>query len=166
MHTNTGTRVNGYKLFFVRTVWLILFCLILLVFLLGIPNTFKIALTLHPETVAGLEQLGLPPSFPAIYIIALDTFMILVFAGFAALIVWRRPDDWMIMFVSLMLLSTAMLYTAPAFEAKAPLLLLALLAAFAEICQVATVFLFPDGRFVPRWMWVLLLPLFVWRPVI
>jgi hypothetical protein len=166
MQTNTGTRVNGYKLFFVRTVWLTLYCLILLVFLLGIPNTFKVALTLHPETVAGLQQLGLQASFPAIYIIALDTIMILVFACFAALIVWRRPGDWMIMFVSLTLLSTAMLYTAPAFEAQVPLLLLALLASFAEICQVALVYLFPDGHFVPRWMWVLLLPLFVWRPLI
>jgi hypothetical protein len=166
MQTNTGTRVNGYKLFLVRTVWLTLFCLILLVLLLGIPDTFKVALTLHPETVVGLRQLGLQASFPAIYIIALDTIMILVFACFAALIVWRKPDDWMIMFVSLLLLSTAMLYTAPAFEAKVPLLLLALLASFAEICQVAFVYLFPNGRFVPRWMWVLLLPLFVWRPLI
>jgi hypothetical protein len=158
--------MHGYKLFFARTVWLALFCLILLVFLLGIPGTFKVAFSLHPETVAGLKQLGLQSSFPAIYIITLDTITLLVFACFAALIVWRRSDDWMVMFVSLMLLSTAMLYTAPAFEAKVPLLLLALLASFAEICQVAIVYLFPDGRFVPRWMWVVLLPLCVWRPLI
>jgi hypothetical protein len=59
-----------------------------------------------------------------------------------------------------------MLYTAPAFEAKVPMLILALLAALAEICQVAFVYLFPDGRCVPRWLWVLLMPLFVWRPVV
>lgn len=166
LQANTGTRVHGYVLFFARLVWLALFCLILLVFLLGISNTFKVASTLHPETIAGLNQLGLQASFPAIYIITLDTIMLLVFACFAALIVWRRSDDWMIMFVSLTLLSTAMLYTAPAFEAKVPLVLLALLASFAEICQVSLVYLFPDGRFVPKWMWVLLLPLFVWRPLI
>ncbi len=105
--------------------------------MLGIPNSFKVALSLHPETVAGLKQLGLQASFPAIYIITLDTVTILVFASFAALIVWRRSYDWMIMFVSLTLLSTAILYTAPAFEAKVPLLMLALMTSFAEICQVA-----------------------------
>ena len=166
LHANTGTRLLGYALFFVRAVWLVLFCLILLVFLLGIPNTFKLALSLHPQTIAGLKQIGLQASFPAIYIVSLDTIMMLVFACFAALIVWRRSDDWMIMFVSLTLLSTAMLYTAPAFETKVPLVLLALLASFAEICQVSIVYFFPDGRFVPRWLWILLLPLFVWRPFI
>ena len=165
-HANTGTRILGYALFFARAVWLVLFCLILLVFLFGMPNTFKLALSLHPQTIAGLKQIGLQASFPAIYIVSLDTIIILVFACFAALIVWRRSDDWMIMFVSLTLLSTAMLYTAPAFEAKVPLVLLALLASFAEICQVSIVYLFPDGRFVPRWLWILLLPLFVWRPFI
>ncbi|HYX51111.1 MAG TPA: hypothetical protein VE843_15295, partial [Ktedonobacteraceae bacterium] len=66
LQANTGTRVHGYVLFFARLVWLALFCLILLVFLLGISNTFKVASTLHPETIAGLNQLGLQASFPAI----------------------------------------------------------------------------------------------------
>jgi len=100
------------------------------------------------------------------YTITLDTVTILVFACFAALLVWRRLDNWMVMFVSLTLLSTAILYTAPAFEAKVPMLILALLAAFAEICQVAFVYLFPNGRFAPGWLWILLVPLFVWRPMI
>ncbi len=160
------TRLHGYMLVLARAVWLTLFSLILIVFSMGIPAAFKIALSLRPETVADLDKLGLPASSYAIYIITLDTVTMLVFACIAVLIVWRRSDDWMVMFVSLMLLLTAMLYTAPAFEAKIPLLILALLAALAEICQVAFVYLFPDGRFVPRWMWLLLLPLFVWRPAI
>ncbi len=166
LHSITDTRLCGYKLVLARSVWLALFCLIFIVYFLGFPEAFKLALSLRPETVVGLEHLGLPASFPGIYTITIDTVTILVFACFAALIVWRRSDDWMVMFVSLTLLSTAMLYTAPAFEAKVPMLILALLAAFAEICQVAFVYLFPDGRFVPRWLWILLIPLFVWRPVI
>jgi hypothetical protein len=166
LHGNNGTRLYGYKLVIARTVWLTLFSLILIVFFLGVPESFKIALSVRPETVAGLTQLGLPVSFPGIYTITLDTVMILVFACIAALIVWNRSDDWMVLFVSLTLLSTAMLFTAPAFEAKVPMFILALLASFAEICQVTFVYLFPDGRFVPRWMWVLLIPLFVSRPAI
>ncbi len=166
LYRTTDTRLSGYKLALARAVWLALFCLIFIAYFLGFPEAFKLALSLRPETVIGLERLGLPASFPGIYTITLDTVTILIFACFAALIVWRRSDDWMVMFVSLTLLSTAMLFTAPAFEAKVPMLILALLAAFAEICQVAFVYLFPDGRFVPRWLWILLIPLFVWRPVI
>jgi len=165
LYCNNDTRLSGYKLTLARAVWLVLFSLIFIVYFMGFPEAFKLALLLRPETVAGLERFGIPASFPAVYTISLDTVTILVFACFAALIVWRRSDDWMVMFVSLTLLSSAMLFTAPAFEAKVPMLLLALLAAFAEICQVAFVYLFPDGRCVPRWIWVLLIPLFVWRPV-
>jgi hypothetical protein len=134
LHSITDTRLCGNKLVLARSVWLTLFCLIFIVYFRGFPEAFKLALSLRPETVVGLERVGLPASFPGIYTITLDTVIILVFACFAALIVWRRSDDWMVMFVSLTLLSTAMLYTAPAFEAKVPMLILALLAAFAEIC--------------------------------
>ncbi len=69
LHRTTDTRLCGYKLVLARAVWLTLVCLILIVFILGIPEAFKLALSLRPETVAGLEHLGLPASFPAIYTI-------------------------------------------------------------------------------------------------
>ena len=166
LHSMTATHLSGYQLVVARAVWLTLFCLIFVIYFLGFPEAFKLALSLRPETVIGLERIGLPASFPGMYTMTLDTVTLLVFACFAALLVWRRSNDWMVMFVSLTLLSTAMLYTAPAFEAKVPMLILALLAAFAEMCRVAFVYLFPDDRFVPRWLWILLIPLFVWRPVI
>jgi hypothetical protein len=136
------------------------------VFIMGLPETIRQAQALRPETVAGLAELGLSPSFNAIYICTLDSLTLLGFVVFAALIFWRRPDDWMIMFVGLTLLLTGMLYTAPPFEAGVPILILALLAGLAEISQIAFVFLFPDGRFFPWWSWLLLLPLLVWRPMI
>ena len=126
LHSMTDTCLCGYKLVLARAVWLALFCLIFVVYFLGFPEAFKLALSLRPETVIGLERVGLPASFPGMYTITLDTVTILVFACFAALLVWRRSDDWMVMLVSLTLLSTAMLYTAPAFETKVPMLILAL----------------------------------------
>jgi hypothetical protein len=160
----TETLLHGYRLVLARAVWITLVLLILVVFFMGIPQAFKIALSLHAETRAGLEQLGLSANFYAAHIVAVDTITLLAVALFAVLIFCRRPNDWMIMFVGLTLLLTAMLYTAPAFEAKVPLLLIAFLAALAEISQAAFVYLFPDGQFVPRWTWLILLPLFLWRP--
>lgn len=98
LYCNNDTRLSGYKLTLARAVWLALFSLIFIVYFMGFPEAFKLALLLRPETVAGLERFGIPVSFPAVYTISLDTVTILVFACFAALIVWRRSDDWMVMF--------------------------------------------------------------------
>ncbi len=163
---SADTRLYGYQLILARCVWIVLVFSVLLVFALGIPETFKIALVLRPETRMGLEQFGLSAYFYALYIVVLDTITMIVFALFAVLTLWRRSNDWMVMFVGIMLLLTCMLYTAPAFETQVPLAILACLVALAEISQVMFVFLFPDGRFVPRWSWFLLFPLLVWRPAI
>src|SRR5262245_50654874 len=160
------TRLHGRTLTLARTIWYTTVILVLAVFALGLPETVRQAMALQPETLAGLRQLGLSASLNAIYICVLDTLTLLGFAAFAILIFWRRSDDWMVMFAGLTLLLTGMLYTAPPFEARVPLLLLALLAGCAEISQVAFVYLFPDGRFFPWWSWLLLLPLLVWRPAI
>lgn len=158
------TTLHGYRLFLARSLWVLLVLATVVVFCLGIPQTFKMALFLHPESVAGLEHIGLSAHFYATYIVVIDTMMFASCVLFAVLIFSRRPSDWMVMFVGLTLLLTALLYTAPAFEAPVPLPVIGLLAALAEICQVAFVYLFPDGRFVPRRIWLALLPLFVWRP--
>jgi hypothetical protein len=164
--SSIDTHLHGRALALARATWYTLVLLVLVVFVMGLPETFGLALALRPETVAGLAQLGLAPSFNAIYICVLDSLTLLGFLAFAVLIFLRRPDDWMVMFVGLTLLLTGMLYTAPPFEAGVPILLLALLAGLAEISQVAFVYLFPDGRFFPWWSWLLLLPLLVWRPAI
>jgi len=161
----TQTHLHGYWLVLARAVWTTLVLLILVVFFMGIPQAFKMALSLHAATRADLEQLGLSANFYATYIVVIDTVTLLGVALFSVLIFCRRPNDWMIMFVGLTLLLTALLYTAPAFEARVPLLLIAFLAALGEISQVAFIYLFPDGQFLPRQIWILLPALFIWRSV-
>jgi hypothetical protein len=157
------TRLQKHWLLLARGVWIALVLFMLVVFCMGIPWSHKLALSLRPETRAGLLHLGFSADVPALYLIILDTMTVLAFALFAVLIFWRRSDDWMVLFVGVMLLFAALLYTSPAFEAHIPLGLLALVAALAEISQVAFVYLFPDGRSVPGWTWILLPPLFIWR---
>jgi hypothetical protein len=64
---------------------------------------------------------------------------------------------------ALTLLLTAALYTAPVYESPLPIWVKALLSAGAEVAQVAFIFSFPNGRFVPRWIVWGLIPLAVWR---
>jgi hypothetical protein len=77
---------------------------------------------------------------------------------------WRRSDDWAVLFIALMLLLTGLLYTDPPWNAPLPLWIPASLFGLAEIGQVGFFFLFPDGRFIPRWSAWLPLPMIVWRP--
>lgn len=147
--SGSDTHLHGRALTLARATWATLVLLVLGVFVMGLPETVRQAQALKPETIAGLAQLGLSPSFNAIYMCVLDALTLLGFVAFAVLIFWRRSDDWMVMLVGLTLLLTGMLYTAPPFEAAVPLLLLALLAGLAEVSQIAFVLLFPDGRFFP-----------------
>jgi len=156
---------KGRLLQFVRLGWLAIAGLVFGLFIIGAPHAYTIARTLRPETIAGLEALGLAANFPAIWLLLIDTLTMLGFGTMALLIFRRQSENPMALFVSLMLLLTGLLYTAPAFEAGMPILFMALLTGLTEFCQVSFVFLFPNGRFVPRWAWVLLTPLLVWRPL-
>jgi hypothetical protein len=125
------TALHGRPLLLARLLWATLALLILGLFIAGVPGSVARALMLQPDTRAGLESLGLGATFPAIYINALDTIMMAGFAGIGILIAWRRSNDWMALFVSIMLMLTALLYTAPLYETGAPLLLIAALCGLA-----------------------------------
>lgn len=157
------TRLIGHWLVVARVLWSTTIIAVLAVFAAGLPRTYAVASSLRPETQTALAHLGIAPTINALTIVSLDSVMMLGFTAFALFIFLRRSDDWMVMFVSVMLVLTCMLYTAPAFEAPVPDFVIALLAAAAEVGQVAFVFLFPDGRVVPRWAWMILLPLPLWR---
>lgn len=165
-HPNHSTRLAGYKLLLARAVWLALFAAFGGLFALGMPVAFQHALVLGDTTRLELVARGLPASFPAYYLLALDTVTILAFAAIALFMVLRQPDDWMVMLSSLTLIGTAMLYTVPGNDAPVPFWIPALAIAIGEILQVSFVYLFPIGQFIPRWLGWLILPMFVWRPAI
>ena len=129
----------------------------------GIPASYGIASTIDIGTAGRLTSLGLPPNFPATYLIILDTATLAIF-GFVSLFIFkRRSDEPIAMVASSMLIFTAMLYTAPGYEARAPMFMVAAGAALGQTLQVAFLLMFPDGRFWPRWSWILLAPLLLWR---
>ena len=156
-------RIAGSRLAVARAAWFTLFALSVIYFISGAPTAYRIASTLGPETVARLQTLGLAANFSAIYILALDSMTFLLFAGVALLIFKERSDGRMALITSTMLVLTAMLYTAPGYEARAPLWVVAAGAALAEVSHLLFLLTFPSGRFFPRWSRWMLLPLLVWR---
>jgi Protein kinase domain len=160
---NVNTRLHSRTLTIARAAWIGLVLITLAVFFVGLPLSYHKALNVSPSTVAALARLGLPASFAAVFLTALDTASILGFTLIAVLLFWRRSDDWMVMFVGLLLILTGFVYTDPGYNLNVPYWIVGVLVALGETCQAVFFYVFPDGRFVPRWVRWLVLPLIVWR---
>ncbi len=124
-------------------------------------STFDVPRGWSTETLrAALAQLGLSAGFYHLYRIVLDLVFVLCFFLVAAMLLWHKSNEWMALFVALFLIT---------FGAVWPVNIDALAALypawswlFAMMDQLSFTFLltffllFPDGRFVPRWMsWLL-----------
>lgn len=113
-------------------------------------------------TVASLQSLGLSLGDYAAFQITLTLLWALLSLSIAALIVWRKSDDWMALLVMLLLvlwptamvIGTFSLGTYVALQgSQFPNPLLNLLVRFGFFLVFS---LFPNGRFVSRWTLVLL----------
>jgi hypothetical protein len=124
---------------------------------------------LTPEGARELGELGLSRGFYAAHDVIVSTVVTLVCFAVAAVIFFRRSDDGMALFTSFVLLlfggagaagtMQELARAYPAFWFPVNLLDYA-----SQICFGIFFYVFPDGRFVPRWtrvLAVLSLPLFV-----
>jgi hypothetical protein len=121
----------------------------------------KSATGVDPTTVrASLEEAGLSVGFYAAYGVITETVFAAVCIGVGALILWRRSGDPMALLVALTLvLLVDNSASIGELAATHPLLELAndALSFLGAACLFLVFFLFPDGRFVPRWTrWLLL----------
>jgi len=130
--------------------------------LVACPTTPCLSDQLRPAEPGALQDLGLSPSFYAAYGIALEVALATTYSAIAGLIFWRRSADRMALFVALALLTFgtatfpgsmyALAAAKPAWWPPVAVLNFLGSASFGLF-----LFLFPDGRFVPRWTrWVAL----------
>jgi hypothetical protein len=180
-----------------RGAWIVCALLLLANFVASIPAYYQIMRTvctlpnqvpctlpgrsttsgqLTPDNVQALTQLHLSVATYAAYYVTVTAVLSLLFWGVGLLIFWRKSDEWMGLFVSLLLVLFGSVGIVDNFlGAWAPTqspLLLQLLLNFIEAAQwsLLGVFLltFPTGRFVPRWSLLFILPWILsnmWNPV-
>ncbi len=112
---------------------------------------------LTPKGMRELEELGLSPAFYAAYQgVGLETAFTLVCFAVAAVIFWRRSEERMALFTSFVLLIFGgagaagtmrdLAEAQPVFWFPVTLLDYA-----SQVCFGIFFFVFPDGRFRPRW---------------
>jgi len=155
--------LSGWRLNLARLFWIVAAFLNAVAFLAGLPRTWAIASDLSERSIAVLHGMGLPPYFPALYLLLLDSITFVIFFVVAVIIFRRKNTERLAIVTSLMLIFTGMLYTAPGYETHVPVWLISAGAAFAETFQIAFLLLFPTGRYYPAWSWMALPALFFWR---
>src|SRR5215217_5473801 len=165
--------LSGRLLVVARVAWIVIALAAVSLFFAAVPAEFAQLRVpcptaacptgqLPPTGLRALEDLGLSLDSFAAYSVAMDIVFAAVYGAVAALIYWRKSEDRMGLFVSLALLTFG--------TATFPVTMATLAArhttwevpvAFFHFLGSASfglfLYLFPDGRFVPRWTrWVAL----------
>ena len=128
----------------------------------------RYALLLRPaaDLRAEMASLGISPAFHATWNISLEAVVAASYFGMAALIAWRKSRDSAALTIALALagfgaglpgtiyaiLSDEPIWTQP----------YGFLQAFGWLLLLIFAFVFPNGRFVPRWTLLLVVPWMVW----
>jgi hypothetical protein len=163
--------LRGRWLLLARAAWMAVAVAALGAFVAAVPARY--AQLAHPTEAVrtALAELGLSASTYAFYNVALDTLFVSVFAMIGIVIFWRRSDDAIALLVATMLVvwgarNELFVGTPSAIEGT----LGSTLTFVGYVAWMLFFYLFPSGRFVPRWTrwlalcWVVFLGLWNFTP--
>ncbi len=159
-------QMRGRWLFVGRAFWLLLFGLCVWTLVSSLPQSYELlsnvcaadlceSYQLTHDKVENLARWGLPVSFYTWYTLILIVLFAAVYWAIALLIFWRRSDDRMALYTSitLLLFSTFLPELTAHTEGDRSLwswvMVLATLAAWVAFANL--LYIFPDGRYLPRW---------------
>jgi len=175
-----SARISRRWLTLARGAWVVCALLLLANFVASIPTYYQLMRTvctlpnqaqctntfgqLTPDNVAALTHLHLSLTGYAAYIVTLNVLFSLLPWGLGLLIFWRKSDERMGLFVSLLCVLSAgtgsvnTLLGVWTGTQPPPLLstLFNLISGVEWIGLGAFLLTFPTGRFVPRWSWLVL----------
>ena len=158
-------RVGGRWLVFARAVWISVTAASLGLFAISVPAGFGILKRvcvdgpcgpeqLRPEGAENVRDLGASLDAYAAYQTAGVVVVALVFCAIAAVVFWRRSDDAVALYTSLTLVLCGVFLPDWVGALTVPPSLWPLVDLLNTLvyCSLFVLFyVFPDGRFVPRW---------------
>jgi len=177
--TNSGEiPLRGLWLRLLQVLWgLLVFCDLFVLFV-SLPAFYRglhaICVTLSPscqddqltpQAASVLQHAGFSIHTYALYVFSWDMLVTLAFLLVGTVIIWRRANTWMGLFVSFLLVSIgSFVLHATALDGVPVDNAFVLLATIVEGPLTILAYLglgfffftFPDGRFIPRWSWALI----------
>jgi hypothetical protein len=175
----TGAHLRGRGLLAARGAWVAMTALVLVLFVIGLPGAYAFSNTLchaavcrqfqiTPAAVRQLQALHLSLAFFAWYAVGLKCLAFVVFVGVAAVVFWRAFTDRTALVAAFTFVTFAVNLTQLEWALPAFWLLPAKVLDFAGgTVIIAMLFVFPNGRFVPRWTrWVFLYGLVCYADIV
>ena len=166
-HDGEERRLHGRSLVVARSAWIGVALLSALYFAASLPYVFERfqqpcaasrcpAGALSPAYLRELERMELSPAFFAGWLVMLGTLFALVSFVVGGLIFWRRSDDRVALLVALALVTFGGIFFSGPHDVLAARSTLwrgavGLVRFLGNTGLLLSFFLFPDGRFVPRW---------------
>jgi signal transduction histidine kinase len=165
-----SVQIAGRWLLAARILWMSLAVMTVTLLLVAIPLRYEqyteicsskpCDFQLSADEADAIQDIGISRSGFALYAIALEVTTSLTFVGVGLFIFWRQSQEWIALLVSLWLITFG---TADVLLAlKDHHLLLKYITDYLDVIGWVILlplflFLFPDGRFVPRWTrWILI----------
>ena len=152
----------------VRVAWLVTASVALALHALALPSLVR---HISPDRAAALAAAGLTPAAYAGWLGFIGVLTALAFAAAGGLLIWYRPNERMAQFAAFVLLLFGSLTftgqgTSPVGDYPILMWAYAVLDALGRAGFTVFVFVFPNGRFVPRWTcWLALAWITVQVPV-
>ena len=171
----SGTRLHGMWLELARATWLVLIIASLATFAAGVP-AYLASLTqptaddppVTPGSAEALQHIGVSGEAYALTAVIISCAIVLTSIAMAIVLFRRRGDDWMVLLVSLFVVlypigSSAVSGPAlPALPSTVATALYLLLQLAIGVVEFGGFFLFPTGRFVPSWSWIIMVAYVIW----
>jgi len=160
------TPLSGRWLTLARAAWVLFAVLALGLFSAAIPIRFSQLMTilpsgntttmqLSPEEADLLRQHGFSLTFYALYFVTVEVIFATVFTAIGFLVFWRKPEDWLALFISLTLITFGVIIPATLRALDRPGSGIEWLVHLLQVLGWGSFFtffyLFPNGQFVPRW---------------
>ncbi|NJN45110.1 MAG: hypothetical protein HC806_10605 [Anaerolineae bacterium] len=119
-----------------------------------LPNHYEMLYGLCQRDTLVIQQMGFSVKYCADYLISFSLLTLLTISGIVTLIFWRKSDDWMALLTVSMLIPIVVIITE--FNAlvvvptawEKPVTFVRII---GPALFIVYGFIFPDGRFVPRW---------------
>jgi hypothetical protein len=163
--SQSNARIEGHWLTFARVAWVAFFAISLVAMTVAIPARWQELIHPSPLLLANLNSLGWSVTGYAVYTLFSEVIFTAAYLGVALIIFARRSNERMALFSSLMLVAfgvgnqtiTPIIGTLRVYPYGN--LLFSLFGYLAWVTFTQFPYLFPSGRYIPRWA---IIPALIW----
>lgn len=151
---STQIRVGGRRYLLARVLWILIVVVALVLLVTGLQ--FQVNRLAQTVDLRSLQELDISLQSYAIYLILLSIVVVLVHVLIAAVIFWRRSNDWVALLVSLTLVTNGAAHSLSNLYSVASgpslwLFFASVIIYLGLVTSYTVLYVFPDGRFVPSW---------------